>query len=240
MGMRNRLVGGTLFAALLAGGSARADILVDNINQPTRGTTILGTVPPDNLWAAQSFSGPMAVRLTSIDVLVGEAADPPDVVAELRSGDDPSGPLLATFSVPALVPAGLAVATLVPDTNIVLEPDTVYWLVLGTATTGAFGWGYAEGNGSDGPGSLLWYTYSEDSGATWGAQGTDNPHQMRVNVSDVACRADFNGDGSVNTLDVLAFLNAWSAGEPGGDFNGDGTINTLDVLAFLNAWSTGC
>lgn len=54
------------------------------------------------------------------------------------------------------------------------------------------------------------------------------------------CVADFNGDGVVNTLDVLAFLNAWSAGDPRADFNGDGTVNTLDVLAFLNAWSAGC
>jgi hypothetical protein len=57
---------------------------------------------------------------------------------------------------------------------------------------------------------------------------------------DDPCPGDFNGDGSVNTLDVLAFLNAWSAGDPSGDFNRDGTINTLDVLAFLNAWSAGC
>lgn len=54
------------------------------------------------------------------------------------------------------------------------------------------------------------------------------------------CDADFNGDGIVNTQDVLSFLNAWNAGDPRGDFNGDGTTNTLDVLAFLNAWSTGC
>ena len=54
------------------------------------------------------------------------------------------------------------------------------------------------------------------------------------------CGADFNGDGSVNTLDVLAFLNAWGSGDPRGDYNGDGSINTLDVLAFLNAWSAGC
>jgi hypothetical protein len=63
---------------------------------------------------------------------------------------------------------------------------------------------------------------------------------MRVTPAPAPCAADFNGDGSVNTLDVLAFLNAWSAGDPSGDFNGDGTINTLDVLAFLNAWSAGC
>ena len=54
------------------------------------------------------------------------------------------------------------------------------------------------------------------------------------------CDADFNGDGAVNTQDVLAFLNAWSSGDPRGDFNGDGNVNTQDVLAFLNAWSAGC
>jgi hypothetical protein len=54
------------------------------------------------------------------------------------------------------------------------------------------------------------------------------------------CVADFNGDGTVNTVDVLAFLNAWTAGDASGDLNGDGTNNTLDVLAFLNAWSAGC
>lgn len=55
-----------------------------------------------------------------------------------------------------------------------------------------------------------------------------------------ACVGDFNGDGTVNTLDVLAFLNAWTAGEGSADINGDGTVNTLDVLAFLNAWTAGC
>jgi len=54
------------------------------------------------------------------------------------------------------------------------------------------------------------------------------------------CRADFNGDGVVNTIDVLAFLNAWTARDPRADFNGDGTIDTRDVLVFLNAWTTGC
>jgi hypothetical protein len=30
------------------------------------------------------------------------------------------------------------------------------------------------------------------------------------------------------------------AQDPHADINGDGTINTLDVLAFLNAWAAGC
>jgi hypothetical protein len=54
------------------------------------------------------------------------------------------------------------------------------------------------------------------------------------------CLADFNADGEVNTLDVLAFLNAWGADDPAADCNADGTINTVDVLCFLNAWSSGC
>ena len=69
--------------------------------------------------------------------------------------------------------------------------------------------------------------------------GTSNVSAFLL-VPVFACDADFNGDGDVNTIDVLAFLNAWSVGDPAADFNGDGTVNTLDVLAFLNAWSGGC
>ena len=54
------------------------------------------------------------------------------------------------------------------------------------------------------------------------------------------CIADFNGDGEVNTLDVLSFLNAWNAGDGSADVNGDGNVNTQDVLLFLNLWNAGC
>lgn len=56
----------------------------------------------------------------------------------------------------------------------------------------------------------------------------------------VSCPPDFNMDCAVNTLDFLAYLNAFSAGDPAADFNGDGSINTLDFLAFLNAFNAGC
>jgi len=57
---------------------------------------------------------------------------------------------------------------------------------------------------------------------------------------DDPCRVDLNGDTVVNTLDFLAFLNLWNAGDPKSDFNGDTTINTLDFLVFLNEWVAGC
>ncbi|HZW11296.1 MAG TPA: GC-type dockerin domain-anchored protein [Phycisphaerales bacterium] len=54
------------------------------------------------------------------------------------------------------------------------------------------------------------------------------------------CDADFNSDGAANTLDVIAFLGAWSAHDLDADFNGDAAVNSLDVVDFLNAWARGC
>ena len=81
-----------------------------------------------------------------------------------------------------------------------------------------------------------------------GASGPDNTYGAGFvdawaavqAAADMACQADFNGDGTVNTVDVLAFLNAWNAGDSSADMNGDGTVNTLDVLVFLNTWNAGC
>jgi hypothetical protein len=63
---------------------------------------------------------------------------------------------------------------------------------------------------------------------------------LLVDVSGCACPPDLNADGELNTLDFLAFLNLWAAGDPTADWNQDGNINTLDFLAYLNAWATGC
>jgi hypothetical protein len=54
------------------------------------------------------------------------------------------------------------------------------------------------------------------------------------------CVADFNADGAVDTRDVIAFLNAWNAGDAASDCDGNGVIDTRDVICFLNAWNAGC
>lgn len=48
------------------------------------------------------------------------------------------------------------------------------------------------------------------------------------------CPADLNGDGVVNTSDLLILLGCW--GLPCGDLNGDGDTDTSDLLALLAAW----
>jgi hypothetical protein len=59
-------------------------------------------------------------------------------------------------------------------------------------------------------------------------------------VAAEPCAADFDGDGTISTLDFLAFLNAWVAQDSTADTDGNGVINTQDVLVFLNAFTAGC
>ncbi len=54
------------------------------------------------------------------------------------------------------------------------------------------------------------------------------------------CPADFDMNGTVDPLDVQAFLVAFTGGDPVADTNADGVLSSLDVLAFLSAWSAGC
>jgi len=49
-----------------------------------------------------------------------------------------------------------------------------------------------------------------------------------------------NTDGFADLSDVVAFTNAFVAGEPDADFDTDGTIDLLDVTAFVDLWSAGC
>ncbi|HRQ72970.1 MAG TPA: GC-type dockerin domain-anchored protein [Phycisphaerales bacterium] len=51
------------------------------------------------------------------------------------------------------------------------------------------------------------------------------------------CFVDCNGDTVINSLDVLCFLNLYTAQDPAADCNGDTVINSLDVLCFLNLYN---
>ncbi len=85
-------------------------------------------------------------------------------------------------------------------------------------------------------------TTSDGAGSFAVHYGDGSPFDpTQVVLSDFGvCIADFNGDGVVDTRDVLAFLNAWAYRDPSADCDGNGVIDTRDVLCFLNAWNAGC
>ncbi|HZW08817.1 MAG TPA: GC-type dockerin domain-anchored protein [Phycisphaerales bacterium] len=69
-----------------------------------------------------------------------------------------------------------------------------------------------------------------------------------VDLSDCPCPADFNGDGSTDSRDVIAFVGAWasdrgrdcSSGDCSTDLDGNGVADSRDVVRFLNLWAGGC
>ena len=54
------------------------------------------------------------------------------------------------------------------------------------------------------------------------------------------CVADWNTDGTVDTRDFIAYLNAWTSGDTGADLNDDEVVDTRDFIVFLNLWVAGC
>jgi hypothetical protein len=59
-------------------------------------------------------------------------------------------------------------------------------------------------------------------------------------TAEAGCAADFNGDGSLNILDFVAFQNAFVAGDPDADCDGNGALNVLDFVCFQNLFKAGC
>jgi len=56
----------------------------------------------------------------------------------------------------------------------------------------------------------------------------------------LACRGDFNGSGSINFLDFLAFQNAFDTGDLAADMDYDGQLTIFDFLEFQNVFNEGC
>lgn len=82
---------------------------------------------------------------------------------------------------------------------------------------------------ADGDEDFLWTASSKDKIAWF------------ENVTLNACPGDLNGDGMMNTQDVLAFLNGFGCSvDCEMDLTGDGLVNIADLLIFLQMFSDGC
>ena len=124
------------------------------------------------------------------------------------------------------------------------------------ATALAVDWRFDPPSLYIGTGAGVWS--STDGGTTWIKDENDLPN---VNIGDLqidternmliagtygrgtwramlpnpSCPADLNGDGVVDTDDLLILLGNWS-GSGAGDIDNNGVVNTTDLLLLLGAW----
>lgn len=70
--------------------------------------------------------------------------------------------------------------------------------------------------------------------------GISGAFGMEFDLPPRVCAADFDGNGSVDTRDLIGYLNAWNARDAAADCDGDGAIDTRDLICYLNAWNEGC
>ncbi|HZW10515.1 MAG TPA: GC-type dockerin domain-anchored protein [Phycisphaerales bacterium] len=128
-------------------------------------------------------------------------------------------------------------ATWVVDfaTNRVLS-GTLVNLSTGASSTVEFADVYLQGGAAGGrplPTAFRFFSSGNEANIT----GWDN---LSITPAGAECFADFDGNGVVDTRDVIAFLNAWNADDQASDCDENGVIDTRDVICFLNAWNMGC
>lgn len=54
------------------------------------------------------------------------------------------------------------------------------------------------------------------------------------------CVADLNFDGALDFFDLLEFQNLFATSDLRADFSGDGVLNSVDFVAFEAAFAAGC
>ncbi|MFI4882865.1 MAG: FG-GAP-like repeat-containing protein [Phycisphaerales bacterium JB064] len=128
------------------------------------------------------------------------------------------------------------------NVDAVLQPDRAYRLVadvLSTRQSLLFDPTTVDGVTVDG--GLLAFS-SACNGDAVAATGTVPGLFMTFRFRDAVggCRADFDGSGSLDLFDFLAFQNAFGLGDLAADFDGDGVLTLFDFLEFQNAFDAGC
>ena len=128
--------------------------------------------------------------------------------------------------------------------HVSVSGDTVLVSASGSGKTYAYrydGVNWVEENGlfqiASGPGDEVASHVSGD----WAVLLIDGIWNVySIDCSLPKCLADLNSDGSLDFIDISAFIAAYTSGEPLADLNDDGEYDFIDISAFLTSFSTGC
>lgn len=133
--------------------------------------------------------------------------------------------------------------TVLPDGDIVAV-DMIDSDFIGTRVDQPVRWnGHMWSNiGEVAQGNLLALTTMPDGDVVaggffshFGSQWTD-----RVARWNLVCAAEVQCDGTVDVLDLLAYLNFWFASDSAAERDGNETIDVFDLLVYLDDWFAAC
>jgi len=184
---------------VVAAQSARADLIVGNLDQaPAGADTIVPYVPSfgqPGFTAAQEFNtGPVTGFLGPIFANIGNYYSGTNGDFQLTatlladSSGTPSGiPLLTfTFNAASIPTSGFANVEFDPVGSLSLAASTNYWFVLSGSSpsdgTGSVDWNFTDSTTTSGPGSLPLSNVSYDGGMTWSGAFPGEPYLIQVNL----------------------------------------------------------
>lgn len=150
------------------------------------------------------------------------------------------------FEIVSVTPVGVRGAVVVPA---VLWGDANHGVSALSSAGTRLGRSFVVGLGGHGHGQFFGVNQPGEFDVTlvaWDINGRysdSDPVVFRLHAAPPPCAGDFNGDGAVNTADLVRFLGRFGQKVPEGtlqDMNGDGAVNTLDLTAFLGRFGQPC
>lgn len=142
--------------------------------------------------------------------------------------------------------ARLAVS-LVPPVNGRINPNEVWDAVEikdAAGTAGVATWHWPLDPDRVAPGQQVWMQWMVDDPAAPNGQALSTIARITLFCGSTgcpdACRADYDGSGTVTVPDIFAFLGDYFAGRIRADITGAGGVSTPDIFTFLTLWFAGC
>jgi hypothetical protein len=186
-----------LFAVLASVGSAAT--LSDNLNAPTEYTELTF----GSTWVAAGFgtdSG--SYRLGTVTTLMQQDAAGALHLDLYANGQNQPTSLIGTLTSPSTYPTETIAPTVFGGSNLLLTPNTTYWLVMSAAGSGAFEWAYSTGHEGAGSGFQGTWGVSTDAGASWYTSDLQ-PMQMSVTAEPAGAAVPEPGPASLLLLALI-------------------------------------
>ncbi|MBL9030519.1 MAG: hypothetical protein JNM80_02260 [Phycisphaerae bacterium] len=69
-------------------------------------------------------------------------------------------------------------------------------------------------------------------------EGTVSAYVRRI--VNVACVVDYDGNGTIDGADAMAFNANYACGSSGADIDGDGEVSPPDWVQYMAQWAAAC